>query len=194
MPGSRIASYKTRFRQIRRRSIQREKLWNEVRRREHSGEDVATAMGSYPKMKHTRTLQSSVDILDSYECVGRHNVSKILTWPKFLLIRVSLGRFSHEARILMNNAAVVDSFFHELHPDFTTCFWYENIADPVQASRVARFVMPTKEGAANFSQTLLDSALVNPPAIREDVEDAEGWDLMSDRLQGKLDEIERSWC
>lgn len=89
---------------------------------------------------------------------------------------------------------MIDSYFHELQPDFITCFRYENISDPVQALRVARFVTPTEEGAANFSQTLIDSVAVKLPAARKNVNDTEGWDLMANRLQGKLDDIERSWC
>ncbi|CAM9131216.1 unnamed protein product [Scytosiphon promiscuus] len=104
------------------------------------------------------------------------------------------GGFTRETRTLINNAAVIDSVFRELHPDFTTCFSYENISDTDQASRVGSFVAPTEEGAANFSRTLLQSVVVKPPAIRGDVDDPEGWDLMADRLQRKLDDIERSRC
>lgn len=129
------------------------------------------------------------------EGLSRHHVEATLNRPKKkLLNRVSPNRFAHEARILINSAAVVDSYFREVHPDFTTCFSYETISDPAQASRVASFFMPTEEGATKLSQTLLESAVVKPPAVREDVDDEEGWDLMSNRLQGKLDMIERSWC
>ncbi|CAM9131139.1 unnamed protein product [Scytosiphon promiscuus] len=104
------------------------------------------------------------------------------------------GGFTHETRILTNNAEVIDSFSRELDPGFTTCFSYENISDPGQASRVGEFVAPTIAGAANFSRTLLQTVLVKTPAIRDDVDDPEGWDLMAERLQEKLDEIELSWC
>lgn len=89
---------------------------------------------------------------------------------------------------------MIDSVSRELHPDFTTCFSYESIADPDQASRVGRFIAPTEEVAANFSRTLLQSIRAKPPAKRGEVDDPEGWDLMAGRLQRKLDEIERSWC
>lgn len=59
---------------------------------------------------------------------------------------------------------------------------------------MANFVAPTDEVAATFSHTLLQIAKVKPPAVRKDVTDTEGWDLMAGRLQGNLDEIERSWC
>ncbi|CAN0583647.1 unnamed protein product, partial [Laminaria digitata] len=60
-----------------------------------------------------------------------------------------------EARVLITNAAVVDSTFQELGPGFTTCLRYENITDPTQASRVAQFIAPTNESAQLLSQTML---------------------------------------
>ncbi|CAM9485768.1 unnamed protein product [Scytosiphon promiscuus] len=114
------------------------------------------------------------------------------------------GGFTHEARVLINNAAVVDSSLHELHPDFVTCFSYDMIADPAQASRVARFAVPTEKVAASLEKTLLETVRVRPlteaedggdeGGEAEDEQDAEGRELMSGRLQEKLDQIERDRC
>lgn len=100
---------------------------------------------------------------------------------------------------------MVDSSLHEVHPDFVECFSYEKIDDQDQASRVARFAMPTETLAASFEQTLLGSVRVkNYEEARQDGDgdgggggdehDAEGRELMSGRLQEKLDLIERHRC
>eukprot|EP00903_Cladosiphon_okamuranus_P013988 g13009.t1 len=67
------------------------------------------------------------------------------------------GSFMRESRILLNNAAVVESIFRELGPGFTTCFRYEDMADPAQAARVAKFVAPTDYVAERLSNKMLDN-------------------------------------
>ncbi|CAM9565773.1 unnamed protein product [Scytosiphon promiscuus] len=105
------------------------------------------------------------------------------------------GGFVHEARILTNNAAVIDSSLRELDPNFVTCFSYETSCDPVQASRLADFISPTESVAKKVATILLETVSVDSPASREDQgEDAVGWEMMARRLQGKLDDIERDWC
>lgn len=121
-----------------------------------------------------------------------HN-NKINT-PFFLFYFSFFFRFAHEARILINNAAVIDSTLRELHPSFVSCFSYEMSCDPAQAARLADFIAPTHTVAMKLAKTLLEAVNVEAPATRGDVEDAEGWYLMSDRLQGKLDAIEGQWC
>lgn len=103
-------------------------------------------------------------------------------------------RFVHEARILINNAAVIDSTLRELDPSFVTCFSYEMSCDPIQASRVADFIAPTEPVAAKLANILLEAVNVESPSKRKDQEDTEGWDLMASRLERKLDGIEREWC
>lgn len=63
-----------------------------------------------------------------------------------------------EARILLTNAAVVDSTFEEIGPDFTTCFRYENMSDPLQAARVSEFVSPNNVTAKRLTDTMLWTA------------------------------------
>ncbi|CAM9115645.1 unnamed protein product, partial [Hapterophycus canaliculatus] len=73
------------------------------------------------------------------------------------------GTFMKESRTLMNNAAVVESIFRELGPGFATCFRYEDMADPAQAMRVARFVSPTEYAAQRLSAVMLAAIKVKPP-------------------------------
>ena len=99
--------------------------------------------------------------------------------------------------MLTNSAAVISSSLGELHPDFWTCFAYRNRSSSDQASRVAEFVMPTADSASLFAQTMLDSSdshgyVYHPEAEAESWQ--EGWELVSSRLQEKLDEIEREYC
>lgn len=65
-----------------------------------------------------------------------------------------------ESRILLNNAAVIESTFRELDPRFTTCFRYEDIANPDQASRVAHFVAPTETIAQRIGKKMLANVQV----------------------------------
>lgn len=107
--------------------------------------------------------------------------------------------FAHEARVLVNAASVIGSSLRELDSEFITCFAYDNVTSPAQASRVAEFVMPHNESASLFSETLLK--LVRDP--EEDTEKdlemvvenhTDGWDLVSHRLQQKIDDIHREQC
>ena len=122
----------------------------------------------------------------------------------------------------MTNAAVVDSMFQELGPGFTTCLRYENITDPVQASDVAQFVAPTNESAQLLSTAMLATVkhVHHSPSryyvsgsrhgerpVRGEMlrskygplrptehasSEAEG--MVVERLQQKLDKIERDQC
>jgi len=77
---------------------------------------------------------------------------------------------------------------------FITCFLYDWISDPTQANRVAEFVMPTKDGAANFASILLTVVeKVSPTSESADTADR-GQALMSSRLQEKIYNIERARC
>lgn len=69
-----------------------------------------------------------------------------------------------ESHILLNNAAVVESYFQELGPGFTTCFRYEDMSDPDQAARVARFVSPTEILATFLAAKMLAGVKTRPPA------------------------------
>lgn len=62
-----------------------------------------------------------------------------------------------EARILLANAAVVESLFREVGPEFTTCFRYDNMSDPSQAARVSRFVAPTEYAASRLANIMVDA-------------------------------------
>lgn len=99
--------------------------------------------------------------------------------------------FEHEARVLINAASVLGSSLRELDPDFITCFSYENSSSPAQASRVAEFLMPTTESATLLAQTLLAKAHADG---RVEANHSDGWELISDRLQQKVDEIDRDQC
>eukprot|EP00752_Nemacystus_decipiens_P004768 g4339.t1 len=105
------------------------------------------------------------------------------------------GNFAHQARVLINAASVISSSFAELHPDFLTCFSYNNRASSVQASRVAEFVMPTMDSARLLSQIIMDSSVTDRGHREmEEASKQEGWDLVAHRLQRKLDLIERDYC
>ena len=62
----------------------------------------------------------------------------------------------------MSNAAVMESFFHEIDPAFTTCFRYENITSDAQAERVSRFVAPTEYSAGRLAGMMLSAAKTPP--------------------------------
>lgn len=68
-----------------------------------------------------------------------------------------------ESRILLNNAAVVESTFRELGPGFTTCFRYEDMPDPAQAARVAQFVAPTEYVAQRLEKKMLANVRIKSP-------------------------------
>lgn len=107
-----------------------------------------------------------------------------------------MRRFAHETRILITNAAVVGSSLHEVDPEFVTCISYANItSDPAQAARIADVVVPVPGVAEKISSSVLKFAKrktsMEDPVV---VDDQQGWDLMSNRLQEKLDEIERDQC
>lgn len=72
-----------------------------------------------------------------------------------------------ESRILVNNAAVVESMFRELGPGFTTCFRYEDMSDPSQANRVATFVAPTKYVAQRLANKMLENAKPRPNPVEQ---------------------------
>lgn len=67
-----------------------------------------------------------------------------------------------ESRILLNNAAVLESTFRELDPAFTTCFRYEDMADPDQAARVSQFVAPTDYVAQRLGKKMLANVKIRP--------------------------------
>lgn len=60
-----------------------------------------------------------------------------------------------EARILINNAAVVESTFQEVDLGYTTCLCFEDLADAGQASRVAEFISPTENVAEKVAHKML---------------------------------------
>jgi len=68
-----------------------------------------------------------------------------------------------ESRVLLNNAAVVESIFQELGPGFTTCFRYEDMEDPAQAARVARFAAPNDYIAEHLSRNMLYKVKIRSP-------------------------------
>lgn len=68
------------------------------------------------------------------------------------------------------------------------------MSDMAQAYRVADFVMPTAQAAQYFARSLLDIANQFPARDGNSKESAIGEDLMCNRLQEKLDMIERSQC
>ena len=137
-------------------------------------------------------------------------------------------RVMKEARVLITNAAVVDSTFQELGPGFTTCLQYENITDQAQASRVAQFVAPTNHSAQVLSRTMLATVkdMRHAPSRRHYVAKSRDWRhprrmetgksmynsgrqtdvqvteevsreaeaMVVERLQQKLDKIERDQC
>lgn len=78
------------------------------------------------------------------------------------------NRFMRESRILLNNAAVVESIFRELGPGFTTCFRYEDMADPAQAARVSKFLAPTDYVAERLEEKMLDNVRPRSAAEYED--------------------------
>lgn len=136
------------------------------------------------------------------KCALFHSFSKTSGVPSFLFSRsvivcLSLQTFrsyAHEARVLINNAAVIESSLQELAPSFVTCFSYNRISDPDQANRVAEFVMPTTAGAEHFAKILLQVAgMISPTsAIADNVDNGEA--MMSRRLQQKMNKIERDRC
>lgn len=105
-------------------------------------------------------------------------------------------RFSHEARILITNAAVIDSAFREVDPAFISCFSIDRGSDSGQAVRVAEDVMPTPDAATSFSQLLLEHSAdhASRDAQPSVVNKQDGWVLMSNRLQEKLNLIEYNFC
>ncbi|CAM9704712.1 unnamed protein product [Pylaiella littoralis] len=106
------------------------------------------------------------------------------------------GTFSHEARILITNAAVIDSALREVDSGFVSCFSFDGRSDSRQAARVAEDVMPTPDAATMFSHLLLEYATDHsPPSTNLSVvDDQEGWELMSNRLQEKFDLIQHDHC
>ncbi|CAN0163759.1 unnamed protein product [Ascophyllum nodosum] len=117
------------------------------------------------------------------------------------------GTFMMEARVLMSNAAVMESFFHEIDPAFTTCFRYENITSDAQAERVSRFVAPTEYSAGRLAGMMLSAAktpLSHPGHMRSRrlrahgaLEGSEYWpEAMDDAWPGsggtEAKEVERS--
>lgn len=70
-----------------------------------------------------------------------------------------------EARALINNAAVIESTFQELGRGFATCFRYEDMSDPEQAHRVARFIAPDDNTAQLLEEKMLEN--VKPRSASE---------------------------
>ncbi|CAM9821108.1 unnamed protein product [Pylaiella littoralis] len=70
--------------------------------------------------------------------------------------------FIRESRILINSADVVASTFQELDPGFTTCFRYEDMADPTQANRVASFAAPNVWIADRLGKKLISHVKAKP--------------------------------
>ena len=103
--------------------------------------------------------------------------------------------FAHEARVLMNNAAVIGGTFGELASSFITCFAFSRMSNLTQAHRIAEFVMPTTQSATYLAQSLLEVA---HPRLRNETTDvtdnAAAKGLMAMRLQEKLTAIERARC
>ncbi len=85
-------------------------------------------------------------------CIGVH-----------VLTRAEMNRFMMESRILLNNAAVIESTFGELGPGFTTCFRYEDMEDPAQAARVAQFAAPNNFTAECLSTKMLSKVKIRSP-------------------------------
>eukprot|EP00752_Nemacystus_decipiens_P008517 g7606.t1 len=78
------------------------------------------------------------------------------------------GSFMRESRILLNNAAVVESIFRELDPGFTTCFRYEDMSESSQAARVARFIAPTEYVAQRLEKKMLENVRPRSPTEQQD--------------------------
>lgn len=114
-------------------------------------------------------------------------LERILTFPPSV---------AHEGRVLVDAASVLHSSFRELDPKYITCFSYDSITSLAQASRVAEFLMPTVESATLFSQTLLGSAKLHMEHQANQVltEHTNGWELVANRLQEKIDEIDLNQC
>lgn len=152
-----------------------------------------------------------VIFLRTFEYDGFPRASSMV-FPAPLLCQSSrhFYRFMKEARVLLANAAVVESTFHELDPGFSTCFRYENMTDPSQASRVAEFVAPTEHIAQRLAQTMV-AFVKRPPSAGYLRRDTHGRQQMHgghethpkpnvaqavvvERLQQKLDKIEKEQC
>lgn len=92
---------------------------------------------------------------------------------------------------------MIGSTFQEVDSEFITCISIANIStDPRQAARIAEVVMPAPGAAEHVSETISKLAAHKSPTkeMYSVIEDQEGWDLMADRLQEKLDVIYRNWC
>lgn len=78
---------------------------------------------------------------------------------------IAPDRFMIEARVLVTNAAVMESFFHEIDPAFTTCLRYENITSKLQAERVSSFVAPTEYSAHRMKEVMISTVKLrsSPP-------------------------------
>lgn len=144
--------------------------------------------------------QFSIRYYSSFQQCQLGELITYLALRKFSVAMRVMGhrrrRFPHEARILMNSAAVVDSGLREVAAKFVTCFEFGKKSSAAQASRVAEFVMPTQESASIFSQALLDVSVATTehPDGAEVVEYGGTRKMISDRLQEKLDQIERDQC
>lgn len=113
-----------------------------------------------------------------------------------------------ESRVLLTNADVVYSTFREIDPAFVTCFHYDNISDPDQATRVAKFCAPTDYAAQRFAKQMLASVHLQPGGtnLRNShshmrrsqskglSESNDAKEMLVARLQQKLNHIEREQC
>lgn len=94
----------------------------------------------------------------------------------------------------------MSSTFRELDPGFVSCFYYSDMASKDQADRVARFAAPTEDVAGQMSDRMIQFAMSFREPSKIDHRSSEIMDPMTseglivERLQQKLDAIERQVC
>ncbi|CAM9392363.1 unnamed protein product [Scytosiphon promiscuus] len=109
--------------------------------------------------------------------------------------RASPGElFMENFRIMLTDAAVVQSFLAELDPAFVACHDWHVFGDPVQAQTVADFIAPSPE-VASWVQTALTTSASG--GSKHDTNETIPFDrdgILSSRLQRKLDSFEHLYC
>lgn len=97
------------------------------------------------------------------------------------------------AEVMLTSIAVVQSMLLELDPHFVVCHDYDQILSPSHAARISSHVAPNDAVAEMFTRSLLAVAAPHDrgPGDKLGFKDA---DLITRRLQAKLDALEESLC
>ena len=108
----------------------------------------------------------------------------------------SEARFLKYVRIFFTEIAVLQSFLGEIDPAFVVCHDWDNLREPLQASKIAEFVSPNDEVADMISTAMVDTVTPSHGDIEAgfDVLTFDGAGSLVARLQEKLDSFEAIYC